>query len=77
MNQPEIAVSRREVYGKPVYYPASFEAEQFAAIAGTKTLTEQVLAGVVALGYRVIVVAGGEPIGSYSPKSGVEYGRAA
>lgn len=43
-------------YGQQVIRPASVEAELFCQIAGTKTLTKQLIEQVKALGYRVDVV---------------------
>lgn len=40
-------------YGKWVYYPACDNARAFAAIAGTKTLTDDTLAQIKKLGYEI------------------------
>lgn len=40
-------------YGRWVYYPACEKAKAFAAIAGTKTLTEPTLAQIKKLGFEV------------------------
>jgi hypothetical protein len=40
-------------YGKWVYYPACDKAKAFAAIAGTKTLTDETLAQIKKLGYEI------------------------
>jgi hypothetical protein len=40
-------------YGKWVYYPSCENAKAFAAIAGTKTLTEDTLAQIKKLGYEI------------------------
>jgi hypothetical protein len=40
-------------YGKWVYYPVCDDAKAFAAIAGTKTLTEPTLVQIKKLGYEI------------------------
>jgi hypothetical protein len=40
-------------YGKWVYYPACDKAKAFAAIAGTKTLTDDTLVQIKKLGYEI------------------------
>lgn len=40
-------------YGKWVYYPMCENAKAFAAIAGTKTLTEDTLVQIKKLGYEI------------------------
>ena len=51
----EIIVSIKSVYGNEQIYPVCAKAESFAAIAGTKTLTQQTLRQVKALGYSIKV----------------------
>jgi hypothetical protein len=51
-----ITVEKRDVYGQTKYYPLCDKAKLFAAIAGTKTLTEPTIISIVALGYRVGIV---------------------
>ena len=46
----EILVNVRNVYGKIVYYPADKNAEIFAKIAGTKTLTGETMRNIQELG---------------------------
>jgi hypothetical protein len=46
----------REVYGTVMYYPVSDTAKALARIAGTKTLTAQVLSEASTLGLNVSVV---------------------
>lgn len=48
-----IKVVVRSIYGKPTIYPGCPAAEQFAAIAGTKTLSPAVIRHIKALGYVV------------------------
>lgn len=48
-----ITVTIRRVYGNAVIYPACATARQFAAIAGTKTLTLDALRKIKALGYSI------------------------
>jgi hypothetical protein len=43
-------------YGQEVIHPVCEDAKTFCAIAGTKTLTRQLVANVKRLGYRVEVV---------------------
>ncbi len=45
----------KEVYGKKMCYPINKTAVTFAAIAGTKTLSESVLKAVEGLGYNIVV----------------------
>jgi hypothetical protein len=40
-------------YGKWVYYPVCDSAKAFAAIAGTRTLTEPTLVQIKRLGYEI------------------------
>lgn len=51
MKQIEVIIEPK--YGKWVYYPACEGARAFAAIAGTKTLTEDTLAQIKKLGYEI------------------------
>ena len=51
MKQIEVIIE--PMYGKWVYYPACENAKAFAAIAGTKTLTEPTLAQIKKLGYEI------------------------
>lgn len=48
-----IQVQVRNVYGKPVVYPANEAAELIAAIAGTKTLSTATLAYARRLGFDI------------------------
>ena len=56
-NIPAVMVEVRSVYGNEMIYPANFEAERFAAIAGTKTLSRTDLMNIKALGFEVEEVA--------------------
>ena len=47
----------KEVYGKKMFYPVNKVAVTFAAIAGTKTLSETVLNAAESLGYNIVVEA--------------------
>lgn len=49
----QIEVIIEPQYGKWVYYPMCEKAKAFAAIAGTKTLTEPTLAQIKKLGYEI------------------------
>lgn len=53
----QVIVSIRQVYGKEAIYPVNASAEQFAAIAGAKTLTRAVLARIQELGFEIVVQA--------------------
>lgn len=50
-----ITVSIKSIYGNQSIYPACEKAEAFASIAGTRTLTPQVIKQIKALGYEVRV----------------------
>ena len=52
----KIVITIREVFGMPKAYPVCKQAELFARIAGTATLTSQTLALVAKLGYEVELV---------------------
>lgn len=54
-----ITVEIRDVYGKPTCYPVDSSARAFAAIAGTKTLTQATLIQVLALCFSVVLVSRG------------------
>ena len=49
-----IEVEVKDVYGVTKYYPICEKAQLFADIAGTKTLTVQVIKNIEALGYSII-----------------------
>ncbi len=51
----EIKIEIRNNYGQDVAYPACSKAESFARIAGTKTLTAEVIAHIKAIGYQITV----------------------
>ena len=48
-----ITITLREVYGAVKAYPVCVDAQLFAQLAGTKTLTVQALALIAKLGYEV------------------------
>jgi hypothetical protein len=48
-----IEVEVKDVYGAVKYYPICEKAQLFADIAGTKTLTLEVIKKIEALGYSV------------------------
>jgi hypothetical protein len=48
-----INVEVRDVYGQTVFYPMCDKAKLFAQIAGTKTLTTDVLNKIRELGYSI------------------------
>ena len=56
-----ITVEIKQVYGNEKIYPHCNTAKTFADIAGTKTLTREVIAHVKSLGYTVEIH---QPIGS-------------
>lgn len=51
----KITVEVKNVYGIETVYPACEQAELFAKIAGTRTLTRHALRDIKALGYQVEV----------------------
>ncbi len=51
-----IYVQPRNVYGEQKIYPACAKADQFAAIAGTATLTDRTIKAIKALGYSIEIV---------------------
>ena len=55
MNNMEIMVRIKDVYGVPKEYPVSPNAKLFADIAGTTTLNVSDLRAIQALGYRVLI----------------------
>ena len=50
-----ITVTIRSIYGNEVIYPACDKSQAFASIAGTRTITHQVIKQIKALGYEVRV----------------------
>lgn len=56
MTSRSIKIEIRNVYGEDKAYPVCQDAEIFARLAGTKTLTRATLANVLALGYAIDVV---------------------
>lgn len=55
MQQLEIIVKVKEVYGKRTVYPVCAYAEEFAKLAGTKTLTDAAIASIRALGFKIVL----------------------
>lgn len=55
MNDKTITVEIRDVYGKQTVYPICDTAKTFAALTGCKTITDQALMHINALGYKLIV----------------------
>jgi len=50
---PVIQVNLKSVYGNVMAYPANEAAQIFADIAGSKTLSQEALRKIMALGYQV------------------------
>lgn len=50
---PVITVKFKDVYGNRLVYPVCENAQHFASIAGTKTLSTAVLKTVEAMGYDI------------------------
>lgn len=50
----QITIQARSVYGETKIYPVDTGAKEFAAVAGTKTLTLDTLASVLRLGFTII-----------------------
>ena len=55
MNRPSIIVKIKDVYGERKVYPSCVLAEEFARIAGTKTLTQSTIKSIRALGFDVVL----------------------
>jgi len=55
MNNMEIMVRIKDVYGVPKVYPVSPNAKLFADIAGTTTLRPSDLKAIQMLGYKIVV----------------------
>lgn len=51
----EIQVTAKSVYGVTKFYPECRNAQLFASIANTKTLTNYTLQYIKSLGYKIIV----------------------
>ena len=51
-----ILIEVKQSYGRPVIYPACNNAETFARLAGTKTLTASTLELIEQLGYTIDTV---------------------
>ena len=52
-----ITISVKNVYGRETIYPACKQSAFFAALAGTKTLTDDALRLIRAAGYDIVVEA--------------------
>ena len=52
----EIKVTIKSVYGRRTIYPACEKSAIFAHIAGLKTLTDEMVKDIKALGYEITVV---------------------
>lgn len=50
-----ITIAIKSVYGNRTIYPVCSAAKVFAAIAGTKTLTQQSIGLIQSLGYTIVV----------------------
>ena len=55
MSRPSIIVKIKEVYGERKVYPVCCYAEEFARIAGTKTLTDSTIKSIRALGFDIVL----------------------
>ena len=55
-----VMVSIKNVYGKELVYPACPITEVFAELTKTKTLSDNDLAAIIKLGYKVVVKAKSE-----------------
>lgn len=49
----QIIIERRDVYGRPTYYPVCRTAKLFAELAGTKTLTQGALRTIREMGVAI------------------------
>lgn len=48
-----ITIKFKDVYGNRLVYPACDNAQHFANIAGTKTLSDAVLKTIISMGYDI------------------------
>ena len=48
-----ITIKFKDVYGSRLVYPACANAQHFATIAGTKTLSDSVLKTIISMGYDI------------------------
>ena len=55
-------VTRKQIYGRDVYYPANELAGLAVALANTKTITEQMIRTLKSYDYTVTVVAESEEL---------------
>lgn len=60
----KVEIIVKNVYGKETVYPANETAKKFAAIAGTTTMTHQLLCQVEALGIEIEDVTPRKAFGS-------------
>jgi hypothetical protein len=62
MANQTVLVTRRQVYGQDVYYPANELAGLAVDLANTKTVTEQMIRTLKSYDYTVTVVAESEDL---------------
>lgn len=60
-----IKLELKNVYGNELYYPRCGKAEIFAGLTGNKTLTNEAINKIKALGYRVDVLINGREFKDY------------
>jgi hypothetical protein len=60
-----LTIEIRDVYGKPNAYPLDTAARHFAAIAGTKTVTQQTLIHALGLGFAIVELYRGDIVHIY------------
>lgn len=48
-----ITIKFKDVYGNRLVYPVCDNAQHFASIAGTKTLSDSVLKTIISMGYDI------------------------
>ena len=53
MEQKEITIEAKDVYGRTLYYPACKKAQLFAKLIDKKTLTPETMKIVEKLGYTI------------------------
>lgn len=53
VNDKQITIQLKNIYGRTLAYPACVDSSLFACIAGTKTLTRACLKDIESLGYRI------------------------
>jgi hypothetical protein len=64
-NENFLTIEIRDVYGKPTAYALDTAAKHFAAIARTKTLTQETLIHALGLGFAIVQLYRGNVVAIY------------